>query len=101
MLPKLTWSAPQDARWISSTGTLRCSCAGEIFLLLKSSECVVHDLTLAYSNCSDKPKEPTQHIVREWWLVRKAVVARTVYLPADAATLAELGPASRVPLLCC
>jgi D123 len=41
--PKLNWSAPTDATWISPSG-LACHNADEVLLLLKSSERVADDL---------------------------------------------------------
>lgn len=45
VFPKLNWSAPKDAAWISTDGTLRCTSFAEIALLLKSSDSVAHDLS--------------------------------------------------------
>ncbi|KAK2994117.1 hypothetical protein RJ640_003640 [Escallonia rubra] len=53
VFPKLNWSAPKDSAWISSTGSLRCTSFSEIVLLLRSSDCVVHDLCHAYNSCND------------------------------------------------
>ena len=41
--PKLNWSVPRDAEWVNG-GTLRCETAGDVMLLLKSSDFVQHDL---------------------------------------------------------
>jgi len=41
--PKLNWSVPRDAAWVNG-GTLRCETAGDVMLLLKSSDFVQHDL---------------------------------------------------------
>lgn len=51
VFPKLNWSAPRDASWIANTGTLKCNIPGEIFLLLKASDFVTHDLTAAFECC--------------------------------------------------
>ncbi|XP_051134257.1 uncharacterized protein LOC127253634 [Andrographis paniculata] len=53
VFPKLNWSAPKDAAWISSTGNLKCTNLAEIALLLKSSDSIVHDLCHAYDSCVD------------------------------------------------
>jgi len=45
VFPKLNWSSPKDATWISTTGTLKCETVSEIFLLLKSSDYITHDLS--------------------------------------------------------
>lgn len=46
VFPKLNWSAPRDAVWISPGNTLRCTTPAEIILLLKSSDFISHDLSL-------------------------------------------------------
>jgi hypothetical protein len=53
VMPKLNWSAPKDAVWISTTNTLKCHDAYEIYMLLKASSYIVHDLTEAYTDCVD------------------------------------------------
>jgi len=72
VFPKLNWSSPQDAAWISHNQSLKCSTFNEICLLLKSSDFVSHDLHHAYDRCShDDPSQ--QHepqiyelVLREW-----------------------------------
>ncbi|KAF9942273.1 hypothetical protein BGZ67_002290 [Mortierella alpina] len=54
VFPKLNWSSPRDASWIATTNTLKCHNAADIFLLLKSSDFVAHDLAHAYEDCSDE-----------------------------------------------
>ena len=51
--PKLNWSAPKDATWISATNTMECRTANDIYLLLKSSDFVTHDLEHAFDGCAD------------------------------------------------
>ncbi|KAF3561885.1 hypothetical protein DY000_02010978 [Brassica cretica] len=53
IFPKLNWSAPKDAAWISPSQSLSCSCFSEIALLLRSSDSILHDLCEAYDSCSD------------------------------------------------
>jgi hypothetical protein len=48
VFPKLNWSSPKDASWIALDGTLRCRTPNEVFLLLKSSDFIMHDLNHAY-----------------------------------------------------
>ncbi|CAO2161795.1 unnamed protein product [Urochloa humidicola] len=52
-LPKLNWSAPKDATFMSADGTARCTCFAEVAMLLRSSDCVAHDLTSARQSCED------------------------------------------------
>ena len=36
-----------------ASGTLKCTSAGDLILLLKSSEFIAHDLTVPYEGCTD------------------------------------------------
>ncbi|MCJ1312022.1 hypothetical protein MMC25_005696 [Agyrium rufum] len=51
--PKLNWSAPKDATWISATNDMNCREANDVYLLLKSSDFVTHDLEHAFDGCVD------------------------------------------------
>lgn len=51
--PKLNWSAPKDATWISATNSMECTEANDVYLLLKSSDFVTHDLEHAFDGCED------------------------------------------------
>ena len=53
VVPKLNWSAPKDATWISATNTMECRTPNDIYLLLKSSDFVTHDLEHAFDGCAD------------------------------------------------
>lgn len=54
--PKLNWSSPKDAKWISPhQNTLKCTTPNDIYLLLKSSSFVSHDLTRAFEDCTPPP----------------------------------------------
>ncbi|CAD6233594.1 unnamed protein product [Miscanthus lutarioriparius] len=52
-LPKLNWSAPKDATFMSADGTTQCTCFAEVAMLLRSSDCVAHDLASARQSCED------------------------------------------------
>ena len=61
-MPKLNWSAPKDACWISATNSMECRSANDVYLLLKSSDFVVHDLEQVFEgvvavNDNDDDKE--------------------------------------------
>ncbi|XP_025108015.1 cell division cycle protein 123 homolog isoform X2 [Pomacea canaliculata] len=53
VFPKLNWSAPQDARWVSFNNSLMCTHASDVCLLLKSSDFITHDLTQSFLQCED------------------------------------------------
>ncbi len=53
VLPKLNWSAPKDATWISATNSMECRTPDDVYLLLKSSNFITHDLEYAFNDCVD------------------------------------------------
>lgn len=70
VFPKLNWSSPKDATWISHNGTLKCTDFNDICLLLKSSDFITNDVTNAYKYCEDK----TPHSVDQFELVLREYV---------------------------
>ncbi|KKK14287.1 hypothetical protein P175DRAFT_0534552 [Aspergillus ochraceoroseus IBT 24754] len=58
--PKLNWSAPKDATWMSATNDLQCRTPNDIYLLLKSSDFITHDLEHPFDGCvPDTSYSPT------------------------------------------
>lgn len=53
VFPKLNWSAPKDATWINATNSMECRSANDVYLLLKSSDFVTHDLEQLWDGCED------------------------------------------------
>ena len=53
VVPKLTWSVPKDAIWMSVGNTLRCHTSDQVLLLLKSSDRVGHDISDALAQCEN------------------------------------------------
>ena len=54
VIPKLNWSAPKDATWINAN-SMECRSANDVYLLLKSSDFITHDLEHAFDDCIDSP----------------------------------------------
>lgn len=55
VMAKLNWSAPKDAKWILINNSLKCTSAGEIYLVLNASDHAAHDLDgHIYDECVDK-----------------------------------------------
>jgi len=72
--PKLNWSAPKDATWISmKKNSMECATPNDIYLLLKSSDFVTHDLEHAFDDCEDDEalKEDINYVLvlRKWFKV--------------------------------
>lgn len=54
VVPKLNWSAPKDALHMAlSKNSMECCSPSDIYLLLKSSIFVTHDLEHAFDDCVD------------------------------------------------
>ena len=53
VMPKLNWSAPKDATWISATNSMACTTPNDIYLLLKSSDFITHDLEQVFDDCEE------------------------------------------------
>lgn len=70
--PKLNWSAPKDATWIAATNSMECSTPNDIYLLLKSSDFVTHDLAHAFDDTADQSTMPdpeiAYHLVLRKWI---------------------------------
>jgi len=58
VVPKLNWSSPKDATWISALNSMECRSANDVYLLLKSSDFVTHDLEHAFDDCVDDEGTP-------------------------------------------
>ncbi|EKD16429.1 uncharacterized protein L3040_008530 [Drepanopeziza brunnea f. sp. 'multigermtubi'] len=73
--PKLNWSAPKDATWISmKKNSMECSTPNDIYLLLKSSDFVTHDLEYAFDDCAEDDTVKQEDInyvlvLRKWFRV--------------------------------
>jgi len=64
---KLNWSSPKDATWVAFNNSMKCSSLSQLYLLLKSSDFVAHDLSLPFSSCEDGDKEVSYSlVVRQW-----------------------------------
>jgi hypothetical protein len=59
VVPKLNWSTPRDAIWINS-GTLKCCSAGDVYLLVKSSDFCSYDAQHALLDADNVVAVPQQ-----------------------------------------
>lgn len=71
VFPKLNWSSPRDACWISVNGSLCCETFNDICLLLKSSDFIAHDLTDPFllsnhSNADSIPSIEYVLVLKRW-----------------------------------
>lgn len=70
VFPKLNWSSCEDSKWMIASGT-RCHSSQDIYLLLKSSDRVIHDLTQPFKHCADANddnpvKVEYQLVLKKW-----------------------------------
>ncbi|KAH9503809.1 hypothetical protein Btru_066694 [Bulinus truncatus] len=71
VFPKLNWSSPKDASWIAFDKTLMCTCPSDVYLLLKSSQFITHDLDQPFTHCEDYSKDVTLPSVNYTLVLRK------------------------------
>lgn len=76
VVPKLNWSAPKDATWISTTNDMECRTPNEIYLLLKSSDFITHDLEQAFDGCIDQAGVPYHLVLRKSFNLNPSVEFR-------------------------
>ncbi|KAF2711158.1 D123-domain-containing protein, partial [Pleomassaria siparia CBS 279.74] len=85
--PKLNWSSPKDATWIAATNSMECRTPNDIYLLLKSSDFVTHDLQHAFDDTEEEPQKdgedasivrniPYHLVLRKWLVLNPAVEFR-------------------------
>lgn len=88
--PKLNWSAPRDAKWILPTNDMQCRTANDVYLLLKSSNFMNHDLDHAFDDCvveanqeqdngpttSSQPPIPYHLVLRKYFNVNTSLEFR-------------------------
>ncbi|BFZ57865.1 hypothetical protein PYCC9005_004920 [Savitreella phatthalungensis] len=97
VVPKLNWSSPRDAVWISADRTLRCRDPSDIYLLLKSSDFINHDLGgHAFENCVDdrsalRPEE-VELVLKKWFDVRPSLEFRCFVLDKRLKAISQRDP---------
>jgi hypothetical protein len=69
VVPKLNWSAPKDATFMSATNDMICSSANDIYLLLKSSDFITHDLHHPFDDTVEDGSNP---VIPYHLILRKA-----------------------------
>jgi len=70
VFPKLNWSSPRDAAWVTHDRTIKCSYVRDILILLKSSKCVANDFTKLPLLSCDNPHpdvDKVHHLVLKKW----------------------------------
>lgn len=67
MRPKA--DSPQDAAWINASQTLLCRSPADVYLLLKASDFITHDIDHAFDDCVDEqgPDKPKLTLVLKKW----------------------------------
>jgi hypothetical protein len=76
VVPKLNWSAPKDATWISATNDMECRTPNDVYLLLKSSDFITHDLEQALDGCVDQAEVPYRLVLRKSFNLNPALEFR-------------------------
>jgi len=80
VFPKLNFSSPKDASWIlPASSPLKCTCPADVYLLLKSSDFVSHDLNRdsIFEGCEPLPSDSSppyelELVLRKWYSVDRS-----------------------------
>ncbi len=81
---KLNWSSPKDAIW--SLNKLSCDRLSDVYILLRSSDFISHDLNEPFDKCDDQGESQSQaeikyHLVlREWIAINPSMEFRCFVL---------------------
>ncbi|KAJ8653405.1 hypothetical protein O0I10_010951 [Lichtheimia ornata] len=91
VFPKLNWSSPRDAAWITATQSLKCNSPFDVFLLLKSSDFINHDLNHAFDECADPSTSPQQQhlVLREWHTLQPSMEFRVFVKDKEIAGISQ------------
>ncbi|XP_076447545.1 translation initiation factor eIF2 assembly protein-like isoform X1 [Babylonia areolata] len=71
VFPKLNWSSPQDASWVSLNNSLQCCHASDVCLLLKSSNFIAHDLSQPFIHCEDRELASKDVVIQHDLVLRR------------------------------
>ncbi|KAG2358320.1 D123-domain-containing protein [Suillus spraguei] len=74
--PKLNFSSPKDASWVlPPSSPLKCTSPSDVYILLKSSDFVSHDLSIdtVFEGCQYDPSNPPSYqlelVLRKWYSI--------------------------------
>ncbi|TRX89575.1 hypothetical protein FHL15_009484 [Xylaria flabelliformis] len=78
--PKLNWTSPKDAIWMSPhQNTIKCTSPNDVYLLLKSSNFITYDLEHAFDDCT-----PTANSAVRQAPFKPVLVLRSYFNPHTA-----------------
>ncbi|KAF8340548.1 cytoplasmic protein [Cantharellus anzutake] len=77
VFPKLNWTSPQDASWVLvPSSPLKCTSPADVYLLLKSSDFIIHDLEpeRVFEGCgldiqANVPSYELELVLKKWYPV--------------------------------
>lgn len=105
VFPKLNWSAPRDSAWISYNGTLKCSTPSDVYLLLKSSDRVSHDINHPFRKCEDGEDNVMSEssgfvlVLRKWHEILSSTEFRCFVRKGHIAAISQRDTASHYPYI--
>lgn len=79
VFPKLNFSSPKDAAWVlPPSSPLKCTSPSDVYILLKSSDFVSHDLSIdtIFEGCQYDPSNPPPYqlelVLRKWYPIDRS-----------------------------
>ncbi|SCU92037.1 LADA_0F13828g1_1 [Lachancea dasiensis] len=94
LTPKLTWSSPKDATWILANNSMKCYEVNDLYLLMKASNYIVHDLERAFDGCYDvdsidSTKFSHELVLRKWFDINPALEFRVFVKQARVVAVSQ------------
>jgi len=91
---KLNWSSPKDAIWVAYNNSVKCCSPSDIYLLLKSSDFVAHDLTQPFKDCQDgdcqsQPNLNYVLVLRKWRDINPGIEFRCFVRDGDLIAISQ------------
>ncbi|KAJ1981941.1 hypothetical protein H4R34_001880 [Dimargaris verticillata] len=84
VFPRLAWSSPRDAVWITATQSLRCTSPDDVYLVLKSSDRVTDELDAPFAAATLPPTDSQGYdpelVLRRWSNLNPALEFRCFVL---------------------
>lgn len=76
IIPKLNWSAPKDATFMMINNEMKCSDVNDVYILLKLSNHINHDLDAAFEEVKEVPNIKYEMVLKQWININPALEFR-------------------------
>ncbi|KAK3739092.1 hypothetical protein QZH41_006316 [Actinostola sp. cb2023] len=102
VFPKLNWSAPKDASWITHDSTIKCKNANDVYLVLKSSDIIAEELSNPFKQCEDSQGNVDMNydlVLRKWMEVYPGMEFRCFVKNQELVAISQRDISSYYPFI--